>query len=285
MKELSEIRVDIDSIDRQIVDLFEKRMELTTQVAEYKISVGKAVFDKERELSKLTAVADLAHSEFNSCGARELFEHIMSVSRKRQYQLLAEQGKAVSTGFKEVKDLNFSRGASAFTDFPAAHAFLPEGCRLVWCADWRKACEMLKCGDVNFAFLPAQDPKSGQVSASYNLLAEYGYYILEEYRVGSKEKDRYLLISKDQVFLSGADKTSICFEAPDVCGSLYHLISHLTYNNLNMNRIESIVISETPLNYRFFIDLSGNLGDSAVRNAILGLSDEAENFRILGNYR
>lgn len=287
MKELADIRVDIDSIDRQIVDLFEKRMELTTQVAEYKISTGKAVFDKDRELSKLASVADLAHSDFNSHGVRELFEHIMSVSRKRQYQLLTEHGKFAPTGFVEVKDLDFSHAASAFIDTSeeAAHEFFPEDCGLLRCADWREACEVLKREEVNFAFLPVQDPKSGYVSANYNLVAEYGFYILEEYRTSAEAKDRYLLISKDKVSLSGADKISICFEAPDACGSLYHLMSHLTYNNLNMNRIESIVISRTPLDYRFFMDLSGNLNDSAIKNAIRGLGDEARNFKILGNYR
>ena len=49
MKDLLDIRNEIDGIDRQIVELFENRMMLTTQVAEYKISTGKAVFDKERE--------------------------------------------------------------------------------------------------------------------------------------------------------------------------------------------------------------------------------------------
>ena len=47
MKDLLDIRNEIDGIDRQIVELFENRMILTTQVAEYKISTGKAVFDKE----------------------------------------------------------------------------------------------------------------------------------------------------------------------------------------------------------------------------------------------
>lgn len=99
MKDLLDIRKEIDGIDRQIVELFENRMVLTTQVAEYKISTGKAVFDKEREVSKLDSVAALAHSDFNSHGVRELFEHIMSVSRKRQYQLLTEHGKFAPTGF------------------------------------------------------------------------------------------------------------------------------------------------------------------------------------------
>lgn len=114
MKDLLDIRNEIDGIDRQIVELFENRMILTTQVAEYKISTGKAVFDKEREVSKLDSVAELAHSEINSHGVRELFEHIMSVSRKRQYQLLTEHGKFAPTGFVEVKELDFTHAAAAF---------------------------------------------------------------------------------------------------------------------------------------------------------------------------
>ena len=287
MKDLLDIRNEIDGIDRQIVELFENRMMLTTQVAEYKISTGKAVFDKEREVSKLDSVAELAHSEFNSHGVRELFEHIMSVSRKRQYQLLTEHGKFAPTGFVDVKELDFTYAAAAFipASEDAAKSYFPKKCGLQKCTDWREACDVLQREEVNFAFLPMQDPASGYVSANYNLVAEYGFFILEEYETSPQPKDRYLLISKERVTLSGADKISICFEAPDACGSLYHLMSHLTYNNLNMNRIESIVISRDPLDDRFFMDLSGNLNDSAIKNAVLGLRDEARNFKILGNYR
>ena len=53
MKDLLDIRKDIDKIDEQIVKLYEERMKLTSDVAEYKITNGKQVFDKEREESKL----------------------------------------------------------------------------------------------------------------------------------------------------------------------------------------------------------------------------------------
>ena len=139
MKDLLDIRNEIDGIDRQIVELFENRMILTTQVAEYKISTGKAVFDKEREVSKLDSVAELAHSEINSHGVRELFEHIMSVSRKRQYQLLTEHGKFAPTGFVEVKELDFTHAAAAFipASEDAAKSYFPEECGLQKCTDWR----------------------------------------------------------------------------------------------------------------------------------------------------
>ena len=43
MKDLLEIREEIDRIDGQMIELYEKRMECTAQVAEYKISNNKAV--------------------------------------------------------------------------------------------------------------------------------------------------------------------------------------------------------------------------------------------------
>ena len=41
MKDLLEIREEIDRIDGQMIELYEKRMECTAQVAEYKIDVYK----------------------------------------------------------------------------------------------------------------------------------------------------------------------------------------------------------------------------------------------------
>ncbi|MCD8301283.1 MAG: chorismate mutase [Clostridiales bacterium] len=287
IKDLNEIREDIDEIDRQIVELYEQRMDLATQVADYKISTGKQVFDPEREVSKLNSVAELAHTDFTSHGARELFEHIMSMSRKKQYQLLTEHGRFAPTGFVEVKELDFDHAAAACIESSkaAAEQYFSGRCGLLLTGNWREACEALKCGEVNYLFLPVQDPESGYVSANYNLVGEYGYYIIEEYHLSPAPRDRYILLSKDRISLSGADKITICFEAPDACGSLYHLMSHLTYNSLNMNRIESIVINRAPLDYRFFVDLSGNLNDSNIKNAVTGFRDEARNFKILGNYR
>ena len=41
--DLLEIRDQIDGIDKEIVELFEKRMQLSAEVAEYKISTGKKI--------------------------------------------------------------------------------------------------------------------------------------------------------------------------------------------------------------------------------------------------
>lgn len=113
-------------------------------------------------------------------------------------------------------------------------------------------------------------------------------YGLEVLRRGvNQEQDnstRFIIVTNQKIFRKDAGKVSICFELPHQSGSLYHMLSHFIYNNLNMCRIESRPIEDRSWEYRFFIDFEGNLADSAVKNALRGLRDEARNMKILGNY-
>ena len=76
MTDLQECRRKIDEIDNQMVELFEKRMKVCEEVAEYKIHTGKKVLDPEREHAKLEEIRKKAHGEFNELGAQELFQQI-----------------------------------------------------------------------------------------------------------------------------------------------------------------------------------------------------------------
>ena len=69
---LQDLRKEIDAIDDQITSLFEKRMAIAEQVAQFKIENEKPVFDRSRELEKLKSVSERTHSKFNSCGIQEL---------------------------------------------------------------------------------------------------------------------------------------------------------------------------------------------------------------------
>ncbi len=88
MASLSELREQLDVIDSQIIELYEKRMEICSQVGSYKIAVGKAILDKEREIEKLNQVMKKASKESNKEGLTELFELLMAQSRKLQQQMM-----------------------------------------------------------------------------------------------------------------------------------------------------------------------------------------------------
>lgn len=97
--DLLTLRGQLDEIDEQIVKLYEERMAICSKVADYKIETGKKVFDKTREEEKPQKVRSLAHNDFNAYGVQELFEQIMSMSRKLQYYKLAGAGAPWQTAF------------------------------------------------------------------------------------------------------------------------------------------------------------------------------------------
>lgn len=373
--DLLELREQIDAIDRQIVSLYEQRMDICSQVAEYKIETGKKVFDRQREMEKLASVKALTHNAFNSHGVEELFEQIMSMSRKLQYQLLAQHGSMGKLPFIGVDELDKSRARVVFQGAEGAYSqaamiqYFGEQIKSFHVDTFRDAMSAIDEGSADFAVLPIENSTAGIVSEIYDLLVEFENYIvgeqiiqvchcllgvpgariqdirtvyshpqslmqssrflsgydwkqismqnnafaaqkvakegdpsqaaiaseyaarvygLEVLRQGvNQEQDnstRFIIVTNQKIFRKDAGKVSICFELPHQSGSLYHMLSHFIYNNLNMCRIESRPIEDRSWEYRFFIDFEGNLADSAVKNALRGLRDEARNMKILGNY-
>ena len=78
--ELKESRKKLDAIDEKIVSLFEQRMEISEEVARWKIANGMQVLDRKREKQKLQSLGALATSDFNRRGITELYEQIMAIS-------------------------------------------------------------------------------------------------------------------------------------------------------------------------------------------------------------
>lgn len=186
MRDLGEIREDIDRIDEQIVSLYEKRMELTSGVAEYKIRTGKQIFDREREESKLSALSSLVSSEENKDGIRELFEQIMAMSRKKQYQLLTSRGITGESEFTVVKHPDYSGARIVFQGLEGAYSqqamekFFGENCDSFHVDSWKDAMNAIKDRRADYAVLPIENSSAGIVSENYDLLVEYDNYIVGE---------------------------------------------------------------------------------------------------------
>ncbi|WP_342756370.1 prephenate dehydratase [Kineothrix sedimenti] len=374
--DLTKLREQIDAIDGQIVRLYEQRMEISRQVAEYKIETGKKVFDKDREAQKIRSVKSMTHNEFNSHGIEELFEQIMSMSRKLQYQMLTEKGSIGRLPFIGIDRLDMENARVVFPGAEGAYTqaamqqYFGKDVNNFHVETFRDAMIAIDEGSADYAVLPIENSTAGIVSEIYDMLVEFENYIVGEQiikiehclmavpgtrlediktiyshpqslmqssrylqehaawkqismnnnafaaRKVSEDKDstqaaiasayaaetygleilekginrsstnstRFIIVTNQKIFLKDAKKVSICFEVPHESGSLYHMLSHFIYNNLNMNKIESRPTPDRNWEYRFFIDFDGNLADSAVKNALRGLRDEARNMKILGNY-
>ncbi|WP_026508842.1 prephenate dehydratase [Butyrivibrio sp. MC2013] len=184
--ELEEIRNKLDEVDKEIVELYEKRMDLCSKVADYKISSGKKVFDPAREKEKKSAVRKLCTSEFNGDGAEELFDQLMSVSRKLQYQKLSEAGGGGRLPFIEVKDLKRDKmrvvfqGAEGSYSQAAMQSFFGKDVENFHVETFRDAMVAIDEGSADYAVLPIENSSAGIVTEIYDLLTEYENYIVGE---------------------------------------------------------------------------------------------------------
>ena len=150
MEDLMKLRESIDEIDSEIVRLYKERMDISKHVAEYKITTGKKVFDKTREDEKLEKLSSLADDEFLKHGIVELFEQIMSTSRKKQYQLMTEHGIVEKENFTEVDSLDFSNARIVFQGVEGAYSqlamktYFGENCNGYNVDSWKDAMEDIK---------------------------------------------------------------------------------------------------------------------------------------------
>ncbi len=376
MKDIRELRDELDVIDKEIVELFEKRMAVSEEVADYKIANAKPVLDMEREQSKIAKVGEMASSDFNRIGIEELFQQLMSMSRKLQYRKLTEKGVLGNLPFIRLDQLQLKnvrvvyQGVEGAYSEKAVKSFFGSDANSFHVESFRDAMNMIADGAADYAVLPIENSSAGIVTQNYDMLMEFENYIvaeqivriehcllglpeaeiedidsvyshvqglmqcggfLENHRkmtayqakntaiaaksvkeagllsqaaIASEEAaelyglkilardiadnkenyTRFIIVSNQRVFQKDANKISICFQLPHRKGSLYRLMSHFIYNGLNMTKIESRPIPERTWEYRFFVDFDGNLNDSAVKNAIRGIREEANNLRILGNY-
>ena len=95
---------------------------------------------------------------------------------------------------------------------------------------------------------------------------------------------RFIIVTNKKICAKSANKVSICFEIAHESGSLYHMLSHFIYNNINMTNIQSRPIKGKNWEYRFFVDFEGRLEDIGVINALRGIKEEATALKILGTY-
>ncbi len=184
--ELEELRGQIDEIDAQIVALYERRMDVCKGVAQYKIENGKKVFDRQREIEKLERVRSLVHDEFNSHGVTELFEQLMSMSRKLQYRLLAENGSQGKLPFIGVDRLSTEGARVVFQGSEGSYSqaamlrFFGNGVNSFHVETFRDAMSAIDEGSADFAVLPIENSTAGIVSEIYDLLVEFENYIVGE---------------------------------------------------------------------------------------------------------
>ena len=183
--DLGEIRQELDIIDKNIANLYERRMDLCEKVAEYKIKIGKQVLDKEREKQKIEAVAEYV-SEMRKEEMQEILQLIMSHSRKLQYKILSEHNMGIKSPFIQVENINKDNAAAVFQGVEGAYShaavlqYFGKEVKAFHVRTFEAAMKAINQGDADYAVLPIENSTAGMVGDVYDLLVEYDNYIVGE---------------------------------------------------------------------------------------------------------
>lgn len=186
MAALEELRERLDVIDDQIVRLYEERMKVCEEVGAYKVQSGKRVLDRQREKNKLTDVASKVEGDFNKKGVQELYEQLMSMSRKLQYRQLVEAGALGRLPFIEIASLEKETARVVFQGTEGAYSqaamrqYFGKGCNNFHVHTFREAMEAIEEGAADYAVLPIENSSAGSVNEIYDLLVEFENYIVGE---------------------------------------------------------------------------------------------------------
>ena len=100
----------------------------------------------------------------------------------------------------------------------------------------------------------------------------------------SNNTTRFVVLSKEKIFSESSNKLSLILELPHEKGMLYNILGIFVLNGLNLVKIESRPIPEKTFEYRFFIDIEGNLNSPNVSNVFEILKEKVPFLKVLGNY-
>lgn len=149
MKDISESRKIINSLDKEIAKLFEARMRESLEIAEYKRAHGLPVYDEKREGEILASVSERIENKEIAEYYTRFVSHLMGLSKS--YQTRHLEGMRVA----------YSGTEGAFAGIAAKKLF-PNACAVAY-GSFGEAYEAVVNGECDCAVLPLENSYNGEV--------------------------------------------------------------------------------------------------------------------------
>ena len=202
---LEEIRKEIDSIDKELVSLFIRRMNCASEVAEYKKQNNLPVLDASRERALLSKISELSGEEFEEY-ARTLYSTILSLSRSYQHKASNESSmiyREITDALENTPKLFPERAAiacqgveGAYSQIAAERLFsAPE---IVFFSNWEKVFSAIEAGLCRYGVIPIENSTAGSVKKVYDLMISKNFKIVKSVRI----KINHCLLAKKGTKLS-----------------------------------------------------------------------------------
>ena len=190
MREIEELRLEIDGIDKEILELFKKRMEVSGDIAAYKSEKGLPVYDPVREREKLIGISKEVPEELRDSSVA-LFRMLFELSKSRQAELLGNSGTLADEVMKAIEETPklFPESAlvacqgveGANSQLAAERIFrLPE---IFWFSSFDAVFSAIEKGLCRYGVIPVENSTAGSVNAVYDLMMKHNFRIVRSVRL------------------------------------------------------------------------------------------------------
>ena len=205
MKELKNIRDEINGIDEQMRELFVKRLALAEEVAEAKRVAGTPVLNPAREREILSRVAEEVGPDKEN-EARLFFTTLFSISRGRQRAALSADDPLTTEIVDAIRETPYmfpSAATVACTGVEGAYA-QQATCQMfpfptiLYFRGFDDVFSAVEKGMCTYGVLPIENSAVGSVAPVYDLMAKHHFKIVRALRV----RIRHVLLAPKGVKLA-----------------------------------------------------------------------------------
>ena len=246
--DLNELRQQINSIDDELLNLFTRRMDLASQVADYKRAHDLPILQPAREREILKKVADKAGPELGGY-ARVLFSMLMELSKSYQNK-------------RNNKEIELHRQIeSAIETTPRLFPRSPMvACQGVEGANSQIACEKIfqspfilyfksfesvftaiEQGLCQYGILPIENSTAGSVKKVYDLMIHHSFSIIRTFRL----KVDHNLLTKKGVKLEDVKEIYSHEQAIGQCGAFLEKLTGVKVIAVENTAVAAKMVAES----------------------------------------
>lgn len=182
--DIKDLRNEIDSIDSQMVKLFERRMETAAKIAQYKKENGLPVYDRSREREVINKVTSMVKPEFSGY-TRVFYQTMFDVSSSYQRKMNSDQSKLcakIDRITAETPKIRPDRAVVACQGVEGAYS--QHACdkmftypSIMYFGTFEDVFKAVNSGLCRYGVLPVENSTAGSVNQVYDLMSKYRFYI------------------------------------------------------------------------------------------------------------
>lgn len=172
MKDLSDARRALDSLDRELVELLKRRLETVADIAKIKARGLDFLRDHERESELLARIEGLARElGIDQFRVQEIFREIIAMSLKAQEEALLHRDR-VERSVGAARRASFQGTVGAYSHMAARKYFAARSAEMefIGTETFAEALELAENGTVGYAVLPIENTTAGSINQVYDLL-------------------------------------------------------------------------------------------------------------------